>query len=275
MNEGIVNMGLQDKALTDAAFWDAYYSGRDLNPFSDADWRNYVSIQLVRLLIRYIAGGVRAVCELGGGDGKIVSYLARKRENVKFSILDISPEGCALARARAETENVALDVYCADVFNPPSDLLGSFDLLYSLGVVEHFSDLSQILFAKKLLINPMRGRIFTLIPNLDSPIYARLCRRWSRSVWEAHVPHSMKTLLEGHMQAGLRPVEYGYLGSVEFGMLSMSINGPEPKSTWDRKLYLWLTRISKAVHFVEYRSIDLPATRLFSPFMYVVSEPNQ
>lgn len=258
-------------ALTDAAFWDGCYVGRQLAPFSDADWKNYVQIQLVRLLNSYMADGVRDVCELGGGDAAILSCLAKRNAGVRFSVLDISPQGCALARARAKREQICLSIHCADVFDAPPHLLGSFDFVYSLGVVEHFEDLSEILRAKKKLLR-VGGRMFTMIPNFESPIYAGLCRRWSESVWKAHVPHTMETFLSGHADAGLRPVRQGYLGSIEFGMLSMAISGPEPKSDLDRGLYLWLTRVSKAVHFIEYRWFDFPKTKWFSPFFYVVSE---
>lgn len=259
-------------ALTDASFWDGCYEGRELVPFSDSDWRNYVAIQLARLLHENLTANVQNVCELGGGDAAILSYLARKNPDIGFSVLDISPQGCAIARARAEREKVSINIHCADVFAPPSQLLGSFDFVYSLGVVEHFENLVEIMRAKKALLAP-GGRMFTMIPNFESPVYAALCRRWSQSVWKAHVPHTVKSFLAGHVEAGLRPIRHGYVGSVEFGMLSMALNGPEPKSDWDRMLYLWLTRLSKAVHLFEYRLFDLPRTKMFAPFIYVVSEP--
>ncbi len=262
------------QALTDASFWDGCYEGRELAPFSDSDWRNYVSVQVARVLNENIAVDVKSVCELGGGDAAILSFLAKKNINVSFSVLDISPRGCAIARARAEREQISVSVHCADVFDPPAQLLGSFDFVYSLGVVEHFENLSEIMRAKKSLIRA-GGRMFTMIPNFESPIYASLCRRWSESVWKAHVPHTMKTFLAGHLGAGLRPVRQGYVGSVEFGMLSMAMSGPESKLDFDRKLYLWLTRISKAAHFFEYHFFDLPKSKLFSPFIFIVSEYSQ
>lgn len=51
--------------LTTSDFWDSCYEHRELKPFSDTDWRNYVSIQLVRL-IQLFDLDRKNVCEVGG-----------------------------------------------------------------------------------------------------------------------------------------------------------------------------------------------------------------
>ena len=208
-----------------------------------------------------------------GGDAQLTAYFAKKYPNANFSIIDFSPLGCELARSRARLENVNISIQQADMFSPPKALIGYFDLVISLGVVEHFTDLASVMMAKKALIGDS-GKLFTLIPNMASPIYANLCKRWSKTVYDDHVPHTMQSFLDGHKDAGLKIVDYGYLGSVEFSMLSMAMSGPEPKSRFDKSLYLWLTRIGKAIHFIEYRLIDFPTSQLFSPFMYAVSAKN-
>jgi hypothetical protein len=71
--------------------------------------------------------------------------------------------------------------------------------------------------------------------------------------------------------ANMRVVERGYIGAMEFGMLSMTMAAPEKKSRLDRLAYLYLTRLSKLVHLIEYKGTKIPSSRLFSPFMYVIS----
>lgn len=255
--------------LTNSDFWDSCYKGRVPTPFDDRNWKNLVSIQLVQLLETLQLDG-KNICEVGGGDGELLSYLAKRHPSSSFSIIDFSPLGCELARKRAKNEGTTLHIYQDDVFSPRTELHGSFDLIISHGVVEHFTDLAKIMEAKSRLLKE-GGKAFTLIPNFSSPIYAHLCKHWSRSVYEDHIPHDMHSFLAGHERAGLIPLKNGYLGSVEFGMLSMAMAGPEKKTWFDRQLYLFLTRLSKAIHFFEYMTTYLPATRLLSPFMYVVS----
>jgi len=261
--------GAASERLTTGDFWDSCYEGRAWAPFDDRNWRNLVSIQLVRLLKTLEIDGLK-VCEVGGGDGEVLAYLAKWYPSTDFSVIDFSPVGCDLAQRRARNEGVQLNVYQADIFTPPSELIEKFDLVLSLGVVEHFTDLASVLAAKTRLLKS-GGKVFSLIPNFSSPIYAYLCKRWSKTVYEDHVPHDMQSFLAGHNRAGLTPLRHGYLGAIEFGMLSMAMAAPEPKSWVDRQTYLFLTRLSKAIHFFEYNTIDFPPTKLLSPFMYVIS----
>jgi len=258
-----------ESRLTNSDFWDSCYIGREFTPFDNQNWRNLVSIQLVRLLESLQIDG-KEVCEVGGGDAETLAHLAKQHPSSRFSIIDFSPAGCELARRRAKREGVTLDIYQEDLFFPPPELLGNFDLVVSHGVVEHFTDLASVMTAKSRLLKKS-GKAFTLIPNFSSPIYAYLCKRWSRTVYEDHVPHDMHSFLTGHEQAGLRAIQNGYIGTMEFGMLSMAMHGPERKTWFDRQFYLFLTRLSKAIHFLEYKTTDFPATKLLSPFMYVVS----
>lgn len=256
--------------LTTTDFWDSAYQNRKSIPFDDKDWRNYSAIQMVRF-IRSLKIADQKVCEVGGGDAQITCYLAKHYPNAKFSVIDFSPIGCDLARNRARAENVKLDIIQTDLFSPPTYLYKGFDLVLSLGVVEHFSDLSRVMRAKRELIND-NGYLFTLIPNFESPIYTALCKKWSISVFEDHVPHSIKSFVGGHQKANLDVIQSGYLGSIEFGILSMAMAAPEKKSKFDRKIYLWLTRLSKIIHYLEYKTVDFPSTRFLSPFIYAISK---
>jgi 2-polyprenyl-3-methyl-5-hydroxy-6-metoxy-1,4-benzoquinol methylase len=255
--------------LTDSVFWDRAYEDRVLEPFNGHDWRNYAAVQIVRA-VRAIGLDGKRICEVGGGDGQLSAYMARLHPSASFSVIDYSEKGCALARRRSLLERVALHVHQQDVFEPDGSLLGVFDVVMSFGVVEHFRDLPGVLAAKRRLLKP-GGVMFTLIPNFAGSVYASLCKRWSRSVFDDHVPHDMKSLTSGHVAAGLVPKHAAYIGSTEFGMLSMAMSAPEKKSRVDYQLYLGLTRVSKALHYFEWKIVDLPSTRFFSPYIFVVS----
>lgn len=256
--------------LTNPDFWDAAYKNRQLLPFDDVDWRNYVAIQVVNK-IKSLRLDKKNVCEAGGGDAALACYFAKKYTDSSFSIVDYSPLGCAMARERADKEKVAIEIIQADLFAPSLLLRGRFDIVYSLGLVEHFLDLSSVLSAKATLLKN-DGLMFSLIPNFGSPIYTALCKRWSISVYEDHVPHTIDSFVSGHESAGLEVIEEGYLGSVEFGILSLAMEGPEKKSRWDPSFYLWLTRLSKLIHLFEDRTLSFPTSRWLSPFLYVISK---
>jgi SAM-dependent methyltransferase len=255
--------------LTDNVFWDRAYEDRVLEPFNGQDWRNYSAIQIVRA-VRAIGLDGKRICEVGGGDGQLSAYMARLHPSASFSIIDYSEKGCELARQRSLRERVSLSVHQQDLFYPDGPMLGVFDVVMSFGVVEHFRDLTGVLTAKRRLLRP-GGVMFTLIPNFSGSVYAPLCKRWSRTVFDDHVPHDIESLTSGHVAAGLIPRSSAYVGSAEFGMLSMAMVAPEKKSWVDYQLYLALTRVSKALHYFEWKVFDIPATRSFSPYLFVVS----
>jgi len=128
---------------------------------------------------------------------------------------------------------------------------------------------SSALLAKRSFLAP-GGLMFTAIPNLVSPLYRYFTRRWSMRVWNLHVVLSIDLLADAHRTAGLEVIESGYIGSLEFGLLSMAARDVKgaPRE-W--RLYVWLTRLSKASHWFEFHFFDVPATRLFSPFTYVTA----
>jgi 2-polyprenyl-3-methyl-5-hydroxy-6-metoxy-1,4-benzoquinol methylase len=41
-------------------------------------------------------------------------------------------------------------VYCCDFFAPPGDLIGTFDVVISFGVAEHFQDTAECLRALRV-----------------------------------------------------------------------------------------------------------------------------
>ena len=54
--------------------------------------------------------------------------------------LDYSDIGCQKTRKMWEHYGVKGQIFCADMFNPPKELLGQYDLVVSFGVIEHFEN---------------------------------------------------------------------------------------------------------------------------------------
>lgn len=263
-----MKMNEHNRNLTDDKFWDRCYEKRRLTLFYDKDFRNYIDLKFISKL-RNIGLEKKNICEIGGGDAKILAHLAGEYKNSSFLVIDYSGEGCELATLRAEKENVRLSVYQEDLFSLGNSYKGMFDLVISFGVVEHFTDLSGVLKAKRYILKE-GGRMFTVIPNLSSPVYSFFCRKWSPEIYEKHVRHTMDDFLRGHSDAGLIILDRGYVGSVDFNMLAMAIES-FGQNKFEKMLYLLMSRFSKLVHFFEYNFFDLPETRMLSPYMYVLS----
>lgn len=255
--------------LTNEKFWDTCYSSRDdFEDFNEKDWKKHTTTRLVQKLKKLNLNKSK-ILEIGGGDAEILSYLAAQYTSSDFSIIDYSAKGCERARQRMKNRGLQVEVICADLFSPPEYMLNQFDFVLSFGLVEHFSDLAGILTAKQRFLK-QGGKIFTLIPNY-SFLYKTLTKRWSERVLGMHVLHTMETFREGHSLSKLKIIDSGYIGSLEFGVLSMAIKDMPKYRKLERVFYLWLTRLSKLIHYFEYHLVNLPANKYFSPYIYIVS----
>lgn len=258
----------QHRRLTTHGYWDAGYerSVEGYRPLDVSDFRHRADARVAEA-VGELAVGARQVLEVGAGNSAILCHLARQGSpGATFSGLDYSESGCRLLRARAELEGAQVDVLHQDLFKPAVDLLDRFDLVYSIGVVEHFTNLAEVLGAKARLAVP-GGRLFTIIPNMQGVIGA-LTRRFNRSVYDLHVPHDLPAFVRGHHDAGLVVESAGYLCSINFGLLSACFTSPRDRGF---NTYLWLSRLTKLAWLVESRTGEFPHTAAFSPYLVVTS----
>jgi SAM-dependent methyltransferase len=262
---------MSDPRLTTPEYWEANYTGgADAAPLQIEGFRNFASRKIIERVEKLPLTGSR-VLEVGAGNSAVLTFLARQYgSRAQFVGLDYSPNGCEMLARRAAREKVSVDVIQQDLFHPDSALVGSFDVIYSLGVVEHFKDVSIALGAKKRLLSAM-GRMLTVIPNMAGAL-GKLTQRFNRGVYDVHVPHDLSSFLAGHRQAGLEVVSSGYICSTNFGILSSCFTTPTNPG-W--RSYMWLSRVSKTLWFLEEKFGELPHTAWLSPYLFVESRHPQ
>lgn len=257
-------------ALTNKDYWDRSYVSREHCVDWQLGWRDYANHLLVKTLESIGLDG-KSVLEIGAGDSQWLPYLARKYPSSRFAGLDYSQSGCERLAKRvvAMGEPAAIQIYHQDMFATDSALHGSFDLVLSFGVVEHFTELSHVLLAKRQYLKK-DGVMFSVIPNMAG-VLGHLTKLFNRAIYDLHNPHDWLSFLEGHRRAGLTVVSGGYLGSTSFGVLSSCFQEQEGLS-WHT--YVWLTRVSKAIWFLESKFGDLPVSRMWSPYIVAISRAN-
>lgn len=149
--------------LTDKSFWESeYYRCKRPSSLSIKGYKEFCNRQIYERLSQLPLAGKR-ILEIGAGDSLWLPFLSKMYPSSQFTGLDYSELGCDLLRQRAADQNVAIEVVCANFFEPPSTLLNKFDVVISFGVVEHFDSLSEVLTAFKKFVKP-GGFLFTLIP---------------------------------------------------------------------------------------------------------------
>lgn len=257
--------------LTKREYWESGYAAQsDLVPLQIEGFRNLGSRRLIEKIESLGVSDLR-VLEVGAGNSSVLTHLARKYEGkAEFCGLDYSESGCALLARRAKLEGARVRVLRQDVLEPTPDLLGQFDLVYSVGVVEHFSSLCTVLLAIRRFLSG-NGRMLTVIPNMAG-ILGTLTRRYNQAIYELHVPHDLESFLRGHGEAGLEVIGSGYLGSTNFGILSSCFSRPSDRG-WTT--YLWLSRLTKLLWFFEAGLGELPHSAALSPYLFAVSRAGQ
>jgi 2-polyprenyl-3-methyl-5-hydroxy-6-metoxy-1,4-benzoquinol methylase len=254
------------KALTDAAHWDKQWwtaqRPRKLSwLYRDQDY------ETVRL-IRRAAGKNAAIAEVGGGGSRLLPYLARKLGTPVFGT-DFSLKGCRLLRANLKLQGVEGHVVCEDLLQS-SVAEGTFDVVYSAGVIEHFEDQPGVVAAHLRLVKP-GGWLILTAPNLAG-VQGRIFCRLAPPLWAKHLVLSHDGLAEIFRGLGLREVRSGYLGSFFLRV------GRDPQWTgvrewpgWLRNLVFWSVRLGNAALSLFFRLLPWrPHTRAFSPSVFAV-----
>lgn len=152
---------------TELKHWESAWAGRPRLSFPtglDIGTQN-----VLRLLRRYVRPGMRYV-EIGCAPGKIMSWVGRKA-GVPVSGIDYSPTGVETARWLCSGLGINADIRCEDALKTTFQD-GTFDLVFSCGLIEHFEDPSEMIEAHGRLLAP-GGTALIAIPNY-SGIYLRL-----------------------------------------------------------------------------------------------------
>lgn len=252
--------------LTDKSYWDKTYQLR--KPDGGRPFNGFLNYSNRLILDKLNAANMydKDILEIGAGDSQWIPYLAKRFPSSRFTGMDYSEIGCSLLQERVRDAGVPCNVRQQDLFADASDLHGRFDLVYSLGVVEHFDQLPQVLLAKRRFLRPA-GQMFTLIPNMAGWL-GSLTKVFNPAVYTKHNPHDLPAFLQGHRAAGLLVEKGGYLGSSDFGVLSSCL---DEQSGWARHVQRILIATSVAGWWIEEQLSVAPTSRRLSPYIFAVS----
>jgi len=124
---------------------------------------------LMWLLRRYARPGM-SLLEIGFAPGKLLSWTASIL-GMKVSGLDYSPTGIRTAKELFTSLGLNGDLRCEDVFDTTFNC-GSFDLVCSFGLIEHFDDPREIV-RRHVQLAKAGGVILIVVPRY-SGLYGRL-----------------------------------------------------------------------------------------------------
>ncbi len=207
---------------TSQTFWNDIWTAQPtiqlLDPTSGAVTRAFD-----RALYRTVEAALRDwgeiptnVIELGCGGSPYLPFFARQF-GLTVAGLDYSPSGCDLARRVLTAAGVSGDIRQGDMFDPPSAFQGHFDIVFSMGLLEHFTDTATAIAAAKRFLRP-GGLMLSVIPNMTR-LPGWLQRHLHPVLYDVHVPLDQEALAAAHAEAGLEVLDSSYLMTLNLYVL--------------------------------------------------------
>ncbi len=198
-------------AMTSVDHWDSGWtsepSARFWSPF-DVTTRD-----IHKLLRRHIRPGDR-VLEIGYAPGKLLAWVA-SRLSARVAGVDYSSAGSNIARSFFARLGIEADLRNEDVFKTSFEP-GSFDCVYSNGVIEHFDDPRPIV-ARHLSLVRSGGKVVIFVPN-----YGGLLGRVQRRIDPDNLAiHNLEIMSPAAMRALFPTDEVSELHALRFGRFAL------------------------------------------------------
>ncbi|MGD9637486.1 MAG: class I SAM-dependent methyltransferase [Alphaproteobacteria bacterium] len=211
-----------------------------------------------------------AFVEVGCARSQILPVFA-KSFNFDISGIDYSKVGCEQASAILERDGVKGKVYCCDIFNIPDDLVGKFDVVLSIGLIEHFADTKEIVVALSKLLKP-KGIMFTNVPNMTKCV-GFLQKIFDKKVYDIHIPLDKNKVETAHKDAGLEVIDCSYFLFSNFLVLNLNSTVKKSFIWWLKKLFLNGLVAFSILTWVFERTfkIKLKANSYFSPYINCIA----
>ncbi|MEO8637377.1 MAG: class I SAM-dependent methyltransferase [Candidatus Taylorbacteria bacterium] len=112
--------------------WDRYYN----KPYKTASFtRKITGRVLLKTVKRFYTSDTLSIIELGGGNSCFCDLLMEKFNVERYDIVDSNQLSINLARNKSDRIHAHLD----NVLTIKPESLGKADLVYSVGLIEHFS----------------------------------------------------------------------------------------------------------------------------------------
>jgi len=261
-----------DKAGRD--YWDSLWGARqppDPIAPTQSGYANYVNRKFHGFFVSHLARmrPGASFLEVGCARSAWLPYFATE---FKFEVagLDYSEIGCQQEQTLLSLAGLEGRIICADLFTPPEWMFGSFDIVCTFGVVEHFQNTDECIRALARYLKP-GGIAITIVPNMCGVI-GRLTRMLNRPIFDIHVPLSSESLASAHWNTGLVVQECRYFLSTNFGAMNLDEkNRAGPPVLTKKLLHKSLNAFSLLTWTVEKVIGPLPASRALSPYIVCVA----
>lgn len=147
----------------------------------------------IRTMLPYLKD-VKSSCEVGAGSGAFSISLYNHDNDIKLTCVDKSETATNYGKKIFNDLNIPVNYINEDLFN----INGKYDIVFSLGVIEHYEEDEMERFVKKC-IDLSNKHILIAIPNQDSIFfknYVEWTRKNSKEYEEDHKKFDTEDLIK-------------------------------------------------------------------------------
>jgi trans-aconitate methyltransferase len=205
-----------DQDLTTSSYWNSEWTGgvgiaRTRLVTRRVHRRRHPLPALIASLLRDHRSGPVDVLEVGCAPGLLLAQFHSHRPYDRLHGVDFASVGLAQTKKLLENEHIDVTLHQCDVrrFEPCRE----YGVVYSCGLIEHFSDPGPIL-AHHVRLCAQGGMVAVSVPNYSGRIQHWFIRQLDASALESHNLQIMNTGALAHLLrgAGLKNVVAGYRG---------------------------------------------------------------
>lgn len=243
-------------------FWEKAWEENPLGRYHRIERYLAINKKLDNLFKRFLDKGNKKILEIGCAKGKQLIHFS-KEFGYEVCGIDYSEKGVELAKQNLKIAGVEGTILCEDVFQT-SFKEESFDIVYSMGLIEHFEDPSEIIDTHIKLLKK-GGTLIITIPNFKDSLSFTLnkIRGKEKTLLETHNLSIMdkKVLSELLQGKGIKILTLDYFGPIDL---------TEFFSSAKVKPMLYLMHIVNQI--VGYATFFMPSSRYFSPYLVLIAE---
>jgi len=209
------------------------------------------------------------VLELGCGNSVFLSYF-NKQFGLDVWGLDYSEFGCNQTKRILDRDGVNGHIVQGDIFNPPAELIGQFDVVCSFGVLEHFEDSTATLVAFAKFLKP-GGTLITSVPYLKGAV-GLLQKAMNKPVYDIHILMNREEVKSYLINANLDVKYCEYHVPISFGVTLEKHENTPVKNLFIKRYFLKsLQVISKVFWWIDDKLFELPTLPFFTAGIVTVA----
>ncbi len=199
--------------LTEKKHWEEVWDKAKLPSIVESGDKHPINKEILKVLDRFLPEGRLTAMEIGGAPGQFLAYLSKYRGYEAYA-MDYSDIGCRKTKENFDALGLKITIYNRDFFDDLSDL-PRFDLVFSMGFIEHFDDLEDVVQRHVGLLT--KGGLLVLgVPNFGG-FNGRILKRLAPKLLSMHNLEAMDARRWERFESafGLEKLFLEYIGGFE------------------------------------------------------------